>query len=191
MADQQQQPQREEEQPRMNFMSMLLMFFLIRSVMNTFMGPKQPENPGTVIDNYNKTFQTQEQQAPLSMDNPISAAMGLFKGMMPLKKGVKGMKYEPLLKDGDLCVVPVVWIECSRFTCTDRTRMRTAACPRTLCCTRERTPPSPPRCRTTSSTSPFLSHSNSSTTGPTTRTFSSARPRLFPRRRRAASPPSV
>lgn len=191
MADQQQQPQQEEEQPRMNFMSMLLMFFLIRSVMNTFMSPKQPESPGSVIDNYNKTFKTQEQQAPPSMDNPISAAMGLFKGMMPLKKGVKGMKYEPLLKEGDLCVVLFVWIDRSLFLCTDRKRMRTAMSPKVLSCTRERTFPSLPPCRITKSTSPFPSHSNSSTMDPTLHTFSSARPLPSHRRRRVAFPPSV
>ena len=107
MADQQQQPQEEQQQPQMNFMTMFLIFFLISSFMSSFMAPKQPESPVSVIDNYNKTFKAQVEQPDAAPTNPISAAMGLFKGMMPLKKGEKGVQYQPILKDGDLCVASV------------------------------------------------------------------------------------
>ena len=67
----------------------------------------QSESPASVIDNYNKTFKAQVEQPDAAPTNPISAAMGLFKGMMPLKKGEKGVQYQPILKDGDLCVASV------------------------------------------------------------------------------------
>lgn len=104
MDNQRQQPQQQEEQPRMNFLSMMLMFLLIRNVMNTFTNPPQPKTPESIIDNYNQTFKSPEPAEPIMGDNPISSMMGMMKGMMPLKKGIKGKNYSPSLLDGESCV---------------------------------------------------------------------------------------
>lgn len=104
MDNQRQQPQQQEEQPRMNFLSMMLMFLLIRNVMNTFTNPPQPKTPESIIDNYNQTYKSPEQAEPVMGDNPISSMMGMMKGMMPLKKGIKGKNYSPSLLDGESCV---------------------------------------------------------------------------------------
>ena len=104
MPNQPQQPQEEEEQPRMNFLSMFLIFMLVRNIMNTFISPPQQKSPESIIDTYNQTYQTPEVTQPDMGSNPFSAMMGMMKGMMPLKKGIKGSMYTPTVLDGEPCV---------------------------------------------------------------------------------------
>ena len=101
----QRQPQREEEeQPRMNFMTMFMLFFLIRNLMGGFGGAKPQETPGSIIDRYNRSLSTNEPERAPEPDNPISGMFSMMKGMMPVNKGEKGAIYHPVLQDGDLCV---------------------------------------------------------------------------------------
>lgn len=104
MPNQPQQRQEEEEQPRMNFFTMFLIFMLVRSIMNTFVNPPQQKSPESIIDTYNQTYQTPETTQPDMGSNPFSAMMGMMKGMMPLKKGIKGSTYLPTIVDGEPCV---------------------------------------------------------------------------------------
>ena len=104
MQNQAQNPQQEEQQPRTNFLQMLLIFLLIRNVMNSFMNPPQRTTPEAVIDNYNQTYKAPEPVETPEMSNPLSAMTGMMKGMMPLSKGIKGKMYSPSLVNGDLCV---------------------------------------------------------------------------------------
>lgn len=105
MQNQAQDPQQEEQQPRTNFLQMLLIFLLIRNVMNTFTNPPQRPTAESIIDNYNQTYQEPAKTAePVPMGNPLSAMTGMMKGMMPIQMGIKGSKYMPTILDGDLCV---------------------------------------------------------------------------------------
>ena len=117
MPNQPQQRQEEEEQPRMNFFTMFLIFMLVRSIMNTFVNPPQQKSPESIIDTYNQTYQTPETTQPDMGSNPFSAMMGMMKGMMPLKKGIKGSMYAPTVVDGEPCVgLSMLYLISSLFT---------------------------------------------------------------------------
>lgn len=114
---QQQQPGQEEEQPRMNLLTMMLIFFMIRSLMSSFMQPAKPQTPASIIEQYNQTYTEQkpvEQDAPV---NPISSIFGMMKGMMPVNKGIKGKGYLPILKDGAPCVCFFIFVLFSLCMC--------------------------------------------------------------------------
>ncbi|KAK8806110.1 hypothetical protein WA171_007195 [Blastocystis sp. BT1] len=103
MPEQRQPEQEEQEQPRMNFLTMLMIFFLIRNLMSGFTNPKPQESPASIIENYNQSLKTQDTQSAVEPTGPVSSIFGLMKGMMPIKKGENGATYVSTLKDGDLC----------------------------------------------------------------------------------------
>lgn len=88
----------------MNFMTMFIIFFLIRNLMGGFGGAKPQETPSSIINSYNQSLTNPEPPKTPEVTNPLSGMFGLMKGMMPVNKGVKGTIYQPVLQDGDLCV---------------------------------------------------------------------------------------
>lgn len=86
----------------MNFLTMFLIFFLIRNLMSGFTNPKPQESPASIIENYNQSLKNQDTQS-VESTGPVSSIFGLMKGMMPIKKGENGATYVSTLKDGDLC----------------------------------------------------------------------------------------
>ena len=115
MPEQRQPEQEEQEQPRMNFLTMLMVFFLIRNLMSGFTNPKPQESPASIIENYNQSLKTQDTQSAVEPTGPVSSIFGLMKGMMPIKKGENGATYVSTLKDGDLCVCLFSSLYCSLF----------------------------------------------------------------------------
>lgn len=124
MPEQRQPEQEEQEQPRMNFLTMFMIFFLIRNLMSGFTNPKPQESPASIIENYNQSLKNQDTQS-VEPTGPVSSIFGLMKGMMPIKKGENGATYVSTLKDGDLCVCIFLSFYCSPFMCTFRKRMMT------------------------------------------------------------------
>lgn len=108
----------------MNFLTMFLIFFLIRNLMSGFTNPKPQESPASIIENYNQSLKNQDTQS-VESTGPVSSIFGLMKGMMPIKKGENGATYVSTLKDGDLCVCIFLAFYCSPFMCTFRKQTMT------------------------------------------------------------------
>ena len=134
MENRQQQQEQQQEQPRMNFLTMFMIFFLIRNIMSSFMGPQQQRTPSSVIEEYNQTYKASQPVQQDTPTNPVSSMFGIMKGMMPLNKGIKDATYLPTLHDNDLCVTILLALLPSLSTCIFLKRMMIVQSTILICC---------------------------------------------------------
>ena len=149
MENRQQQQEQQEEQPRMNFLTMFMIFFLIRNIMSSFMGPQQQQTPSSVIEEYNQTYKASQPVQQATSANPVSSMFGIMKGMMPLNKGIKDATYLPTLHDNDLCVTILLGMLFSLSMCIFLKRMTIVLSTILICCTSANRSPTVPLWSTT------------------------------------------
>ncbi|KAK8814234.1 hypothetical protein WA158_008096 [Blastocystis sp. Blastoise] len=103
----------QQQQPQMNILQMVFMFFAIQMVMNNLFKPSQPQSATQdFIKQYNETYNSQlkvdQPQAPQGL---FGSMFGFAKDIMPVNMGVKGKVYKNALHANQLMKLQVYYSE--------------------------------------------------------------------------------